>query len=523
MLEVRGRRPVFLLNVPSTWQTPAARATLSRRTPPAGPIPRQVLAARRPSRRRLVAGSCSTYDCGTGAEAEKWRRGRIRARRCRSGRGTRPTALSRSPAAIPLAILGGPLLETDGEFFDLVERCRRPRGARRHRGRPADVAPAVRSDAESRPTRSQSWPTPISTRFPTSFAGPTAGSTSGSAASWPPSRCAGIIFRRYRLVRSLARRVAAIETVEPRAGAGNRRRPRRHARAQPRAGANRGLLGNAQVNRSAPTNHLGRVGPSLRRAAARPDCASPTTAARCAGTSNDGDRATAEAADGQFGGRAAALELPALGGRSPAPLRGRGQEARRHDEGPRHRAGHGLLAGATSWPSIPTARGGCPACWKAAPSCWRSPIRWASTIRSARSGRCSARSSASNRFPIPGLLTCSVGATCDDFSAIAQRLESLGFPILWWEIPHRRQPEAGRSRPSSCPAAFGRRPGRSPSSDRNSIACDKRLETYAGQPLDDEQLADGIAPGQPGAPTAGRSAATCASPPIRARCRRWKC
>ncbi len=47
---------------------------------------------------------------------------------------------------------------------------------------------------------------------------------------------------------------------------------------------------------------------------------------------------------------------------------------------------------------------------------------------------------AGNRFPIPGLLTCSVGATCDDFSAIAQRLESLGFPILWWEIPHRRRP-----------------------------------------------------------------------------------
>ena len=50
-----------------------------------------------------------------------------------------------------------------------------------------------------------------------------------------------------------------------------------------------------------------------------------------------------------------------------------------------------------------------------------------------------------DRFPIPGLLTCSVGATCDDFSAIAQRLESLGFPILWWEIPHRRRPDPQRS------------------------------------------------------------------------------
>lgn len=46
-------------------------------------------------------------------------------------------------------------------------------------------------------------------------------------------------------------------------------------------------------------------------------------------------------------------------------------------------------------------------------------------------------------FPIPDLLTCSVGATCDDFSAIAQRLEGLGHPILWWEIPHRRPPEPG--------------------------------------------------------------------------------
>ena len=45
-------------------------------------------------------------------------------------------------------------------------------------------------------------------------------------------------------------------------------------------------------------------------------------------------------------------------------------------------------------------------------------------------------------FPIPDLLTCSVGATCDDFSAIAQRLNGLGYPILWWEVPHRRPPEA---------------------------------------------------------------------------------
>ncbi len=50
---------------------------------------------------------------------------------------------------------------------------------------------------------------------------------------------------------------------------------------------------------------------------------------------------------------------------------------------------------------------------------------------------------AGDRFPIPDLLVCSVGATCDDFSAIAQRLEGLGHPILWWEIPHRRYPDEG--------------------------------------------------------------------------------
>ncbi len=44
-------------------------------------------------------------------------------------------------------------------------------------------------------------------------------------------------------------------------------------------------------------------------------------------------------------------------------------------------------------------------------------------------------------FPKPDLLICSVGAVCDDFSAIAQRLNGLGYPILWWEIPHRRQPD----------------------------------------------------------------------------------
>ena len=46
-------------------------------------------------------------------------------------------------------------------------------------------------------------------------------------------------------------------------------------------------------------------------------------------------------------------------------------------------------------------------------------------------------------FPRPDLLICSTGAVCDDFSAIAQRLEQRGHPIFWWEIPRRREPAAG--------------------------------------------------------------------------------
>ncbi len=44
-------------------------------------------------------------------------------------------------------------------------------------------------------------------------------------------------------------------------------------------------------------------------------------------------------------------------------------------------------------------------------------------------------------FPEPDLLICSAGAVCDDFSAIAARLERMGRDILWWEMPRRRQPE----------------------------------------------------------------------------------
>jgi benzoyl-CoA reductase/2-hydroxyglutaryl-CoA dehydratase subunit BcrC/BadD/HgdB len=46
-------------------------------------------------------------------------------------------------------------------------------------------------------------------------------------------------------------------------------------------------------------------------------------------------------------------------------------------------------------------------------------------------------------FPRPDCLICSVGATCDDVTALAERIADLGHDVFWWEIPHRRRPEAG--------------------------------------------------------------------------------
>jgi benzoyl-CoA reductase/2-hydroxyglutaryl-CoA dehydratase subunit BcrC/BadD/HgdB len=95
-------------------------------------------------------------------------------------------------------------------------------------------------------------------------------------------------------------------------------------------------------------------------------------------------------------------------------------------------------------------------------------------------------------FPIPDLLTCSVGATCDDFSAIAQRLNGLGYPILWWEIPHRRSPEEDEEA-MHLPGGFS-----APRSQVEFVKSELErvrivLQDIAGRSLDDKALTNGIA------------------------------
>jgi hypothetical protein len=95
-------------------------------------------------------------------------------------------------------------------------------------------------------------------------------------------------------------------------------------------------------------------------------------------------------------------------------------------------------------------------------------------------------------FPLPDLLVSSTGAVCDDFSAIAQRLERRGHSILWWEMPRRRAPDPAEV---SCPLPGG---GSAPQVqvdcvreelERVAIA----LGTLAGGELDVARLRAGIA------------------------------
>jgi benzoyl-CoA reductase/2-hydroxyglutaryl-CoA dehydratase subunit BcrC/BadD/HgdB len=98
---------------------------------------------------------------------------------------------------------------------------------------------------------------------------------------------------------------------------------------------------------------------------------------------------------------------------------------------------------------------------------------------------------AGDRFPIPDLLVCSAGATCDDFSAIAQRLDASGHKVFWWEIPHRRNPEQGE-KAVHLPGGFTAPASqvRFVKAELNRVRCE--LERLSGRKLTDAMLATGI-------------------------------
>jgi len=94
-------------------------------------------------------------------------------------------------------------------------------------------------------------------------------------------------------------------------------------------------------------------------------------------------------------------------------------------------------------------------------------------------------------FPIPDLLICSVGATCDDLSAIAQRLDAMGHAVHWWEIPHRRDPDP-EEEAVRLPGTF-RAPGSQVAFVQAELERVRRiLEDHVGFALSEDDLAAGI-------------------------------
>lgn len=94
-------------------------------------------------------------------------------------------------------------------------------------------------------------------------------------------------------------------------------------------------------------------------------------------------------------------------------------------------------------------------------------------------------------FPVPDKLICSVGATCDDFSALAQFLNDMGHEITWWEIPHRRQPGLHEKR-VLLPGGFVAAGGQVDFVSEELRRIGRELEKLAGFALTDEMLWCGI-------------------------------
>lgn len=93
-----------------------------------------------------------------------------------------------------------------------------------------------------------------------------------------------------------------------------------------------------------------------------------------------------------------------------------------------------------------------------------------------------------NHFPHPDILICSTGAVCDDFSAIAQRLEGMGHPIHWWEIPRRSSTVA----PINLPGNNKAESVQLELVKEELITVKEAIEQITGEVLSDKRLSCGI-------------------------------
>jgi benzoyl-CoA reductase/2-hydroxyglutaryl-CoA dehydratase subunit BcrC/BadD/HgdB len=127
-VDSRGCLPVFLMNVPSTWQAPAARQIYRDELKRLGRFLER-LGGKAPSHQGL-AQTMLAYDKARAAlrRAQPLLSGRPLAEAVAGLRGSltaisSPKAVPRQAAGIPLAVVGGPLPAEDYGLFDLVERA----------------------------------------------------------------------------------------------------------------------------------------------------------------------------------------------------------------------------------------------------------------------------------------------------------------------------------------------------------------------------------------------------------------
>ncbi len=142
VLQNRGDVPVFLMNVPATWQAQAARQLYQDELerlgrflvrmggrPPTGKELTRTLLTYDDARRVLHAARArlSAAEFATAVAAVRGARGLegggIRLPGEAGDRASRTTPDSSPPPGVPLALLGGPLLDKDRVMFDLVERA----------------------------------------------------------------------------------------------------------------------------------------------------------------------------------------------------------------------------------------------------------------------------------------------------------------------------------------------------------------------------------------------------------------
>ena len=209
----------------------------------------------------------------------------MRQLRCRVRDSRRsPSGQRRAAAGIPLAVLGGPLLETDCAFFDLVEHAGgrvvldATEGGERTLPRPFDPARLAADPLEELADA-------YFDGIPDAFRRPNSRLYEWLGRELAARQVARNHLPPLRLVRPLARRVAAAETMEPRAGAGNRRRPRRRPASPNRVQGRIEAFWRCSSERPAPADHAWPSGTSATPSCVPPDCASRTTAGRSAGTS----------------------------------------------------------------------------------------------------------------------------------------------------------------------------------------------------------------------------------------------